>query len=143
MSQVRETRVRQSLSACEDVYPGRVKPEPLELVGRVVAAARDEGRDLAERLLSGRARAPSFAELQTRLAGLDAAEKALVVQVTEECLVAALHSLLFAMTGEDGAPAIVVEGRNVADDSDGLHGELFGEGGWLARFSKYGAPPMA
>lgn len=59
------------------------------------------------------------------------------------CLVAALHSLLFTMTGEDGTPAIVVEGHDVAEDSDGLHGELFGEDGWLARFSKYGAPPVA
>lgn len=120
-----------------------MKSEALDAVGRIVAAARDEGRDLAERLVAGQARAPSFAELQRKLAGFDASEKALVIQVTEECLVAALHSLLFSMTGDEDAPGIVVEGRNVAEDSDGLHGELFGEDGWLAKFSKYGPPPPA
>lgn len=61
-----------------------------------------------------------------------------------EALDEAIHDFLFALQEEadsGGEVAIRVRGKNVATLSDGLHGELFGEEGWFARFSAHGVPP--
>ena len=34
----------------------------------------------------------------------------------------------------------MVDGKPVAELSDGLHGEIFGDEGWIVRFSKHPAP---
>ena len=36
---------------------------------------------------------------------------------------------------------MIVDGKSVADLTDGLHGELFTEEGWLSKYSAFGAPP--
>ncbi len=32
---------------------------------------------------------------------------------------------------------MLFDGQDVAQISDGLHGEIFGDAGWITRFSKY------
>jgi hypothetical protein len=41
------------------------------------------------------------------------------------------------MTFKEGI-ALLVDGKNLVELSDGLHGESLGADGWNARFSKYG-----
>lgn len=50
-----------------------------------------------------------------------------------------IHDFLFKLQQQDEEGiTIVVNGKNLADISDGLHGELFTEDGWYQRFSEYG-----
>jgi hypothetical protein len=51
-----------------------------------------------------------------------------------------MHDLLFALQEEsdaEGAVRVYVNGDEVAKLSDGLHGEIFGDDGWIARYSEY------
>ena len=65
-------------------------------------------------------------------------------QAPREALVgssdSAIHDFLFAI-GENADfeedIRVVVQGRDIQSVSDGLHGEPFGDQGWIARFSEY------
>jgi hypothetical protein len=51
-----------------------------------------------------------------------------------------MHDLLFAIQEHaeaGGSVRVLVDGQEVATLSDGLHGEIFSDKGWIARFSKY------
>ncbi len=51
-----------------------------------------------------------------------------------------LHDFLFGLQEahdlEQGI-TVMVEDQNIAEFSDGLHGEPWSEDGWIARFSQY------
>ena len=53
-----------------------------------------------------------------------------------------MHDLLFAFQEHHDCGEgieIMVEGKPIAELSDGLHGEIFGDEGWMVRFSKHPA----
>ena len=68
--------------------------------------------------------------------------------IVRRCVIAAvdagLHDFLFALQEEHDAGArigVFIDGRSVAAQSDGLHGEPYSDEGWFARFSKHGPHP--
>ena len=112
-----------------------------ERFGRLlVEKLRDNAIGLYDGLANGHWKAPALQRLQDELAELTPEQRDLV----RRCLIAAvdngLHDFLFAL-GEahdsQAGIAILVDGVNIAEQSDGLHGEPFGSDGWIAKFSKY------
>ena len=58
----------------------------------------------------------------------------------EDITTVGMHDLLFAFqeaTDLEKGISINVNGINPAEVSDGLHGEIFGEDGWIAEFSSH------
>ena len=56
----------------------------------------------------------------------------------------ALHDLLFALqeSYENNKDInIIVDGKNIAELSDGLNGELYSDEGWYVKFSNYKGDP--
>ncbi len=110
----------------------------------LVAKLRDSAIDHTDALLSARWKAPGLQSLQTDPRRLTPEQRAVV----RRCVIAAvdggLHDFLFAL-GEQhdagGTIAIVVGGHDIPAQSDGLHGEPYGDDGWFARFSKHGPHP--
>ncbi len=98
---------------------------------------RDKMLHDLEMLLSGGWKAPGLQELQTKLSGLTDAQKQTVRELAERLTTAGMHDLLFAISDSGGAVRVLVDGQDVAELSDGLHGEIFGADGWITRFSKY------
>jgi len=52
----------------------------------------------------------------------------------------ALHDLLFSVQEEnhfEGRIQILIDGYDAVKISDGIHGEQFGEDGWIERYSNY------
>ena len=93
-----------------------------------------------EMLLKGAWKAPDLQDLQTRIAGLSDADKQILHDLAEELITTGMHDLLFAIQEEsnnDGAIRIFVDGKEAARLSDGLHGEIFGDEGWIVRYSDY------
>lgn len=98
---------------------------------------RDKMLHDLEMMLSGGWKAPELQELQTKLSGLTDAQKQTVRELCERIAAAGMHDLLFAISDSGGAVRVLVDGQDVAKFSDGLHGEIFGDDGWITRFSKY------
>jgi hypothetical protein len=105
----------------------------------VINKLRDRAIDFYDGLAAGRWKSDRTQELQAGLARLTDAQRLLI----RRCVIAAvddgLHNFLFALgvahDFEEGI-AVVVDGCNIAEHSDGLQGELFGEDGWFAKYSK-------
>ena len=113
----------------------------LDKVGEfVMTRLRDRGIDFAERLIAGAWKAPALADIQASVGRLSLEDQQLVREVVVESIDNAIHDFLFALdenSGADAAVALRCDGVNAAEVSDGLHGELYREDGWVARFSKY------
>lgn len=105
---------------------------------------RDAAIDHYDGLAVGHWKAPAFQKLQKALENLTERQRNIVRQCVIQSLDHGLHDFLFALQENfetDNTIGIVVDGKPIAEDSDGLHGELFSEKGWKATFSKHGEPP--
>eukprot|EP00456_Euglypha_rotunda_P062006 TRINITY_DN51_c3_g3_i1.p1 TRINITY_DN51_c3_g3~~TRINITY_DN51_c3_g3_i1.p1 ORF type:complete len:169 (+),score=22.40 TRINITY_DN51_c3_g3_i1:905-1411(+) len=119
-------------------------PEADKFGAFLMAKLRDAAIDHADALLAAHWKAPGLQSLQNELRQLSPEQRAVVRRCVIEAVDGGLHDFLFAL-GEEydsgGAIAVVVDGQNVAAQSDGLHGEPYTEDGWFGRFSKHGVPP--
>lgn len=119
--------------------------DPLSEFGRVLMVKlRDRGIDHLDRMLAAKAKAPALQKLQGELESLDQEQRALFRRAFVTSLDSAIHDFLFALQEQHdsgGRVAVLVDGSRIAEASDGLHGELFTEDGWFARYSRHGEPP--
>ena len=116
----------------------------LDLLGKLVMTRlRDEAISFADGLLRHHWKAPALQKLQRDLKALTPAQSALVRRTVRASVDAGVHAFLFALQEamDAGVVELRVKGKNVAQLTDGLHGELFTSKGWQARFSDFGESP--
>ena len=115
--------------------------EPLDNFGEFfVRNTRDKMLFDLDMLLRGAWKAPGLQELQAKLSRFSDDEKEVIRQMVEKIATGGMHDLLFALQEHadvDGSVRVFVDGVEPAKLSDGMHGEIFGEDGWIARFSEY------
>jgi len=112
--------------------------DPLDKFGEFfVQNLRDKMLHNLEMMLSSGWKAPDLQELQVKLSGFTDAQKQVVRELAERITTAGMHDLLFAIADSGGVVRVLVDGQEIANLSDGLHGEIFGDEGWITRFSKY------
>ena len=113
----------------------------LDRFGRlIVTSLRDNGIKHFDGLANSHWKAPSLQNLQADLAKLTDEQKAVVRRCIIQCLDNALHDFLFALVEAndfDKGIALVVDGKNLAEISDGLHSEPYTDEGWIAKFSEF------
>jgi len=118
-------------------------PESLDTFGSFfVKNFRDKSLDNLQGLLDGHWKAGELQSLQEKLSSFSPNERTTVRELVETLLTHAMHDLLFAFQEYhdcDSGIEITVNDAHVAAMSDGLHGEIFGEDGWIVRFSKHPA----
>jgi hypothetical protein len=93
-----------------------------------------------EMLLRGAWKAPSAQELQKEISDFSETEKITIRKIADHIIISGMHDLLFALQGEadsEGSIRLLVDNLEVAKSSDGMHGEIFGDEGWIAKFSEY------
>lgn len=106
----------------------------------VVRNLRDEMLDDLEMFLAGKWKATVDQELQSKLKTLSEADRQMIRDLVEHLSTDGMHQLLYALQREidsNGPIRVLVDGGEVASRTDCLHGELFGDDGWIVRFSKY------
>jgi hypothetical protein len=116
----------------------------LDTFGKMIMEKlRDEAISFVEGLVRGHWKAPALKKLQRDIKKLDEQQVEVLRRTVRAATDAAVHSLLFALqeAGQDGTLEIRINGKNLAELTDGLQGELFTENGWQARFSDYGVAP--
>jgi hypothetical protein len=127
----------------KDEYAPRrqVMNDPLDKFGAfIVQNLRDKMLGNLQTLLHGKSKASAVQQMQDKLSRLDENEKQFVWDLVERITIAGLRDLLFAIQEEGdvkGAIKVLVDEKEIAKLSDGLHGEIFGDRGWIARYSKY------
>lgn len=90
---------------------------------------------------SGHAAAPDFKPLTKGLNELTEKQRRNVRQTLLAAVDSGIHDFLFRLQelhDEDSSVGFYEEGENVAEKSDGLHGEPFSDEGWFAKYSQHG-----
>jgi len=96
--------------------------------------------DELSRLFEKKAKAPALQNLQESLQQFSAEQRTLIKDLVDELATTSMHALLFSLqeiSDLDEGIEIWVEGKNIAELSDGLHGEIFSDEGWIKRFSRH------
>ena len=94
-------------------------------------------------LFEGHSKAPAYQKLQNSLKPIKDEEKEIIKKAFIISLDSGLHDFLFSLqesTDNKEGIEVLVNGTNIASQSDGLQGELFTEDGWLSKYSEYGEP---
>lgn len=114
---------------------------PLDRFGEFfVRNTRDKMLFDLEMLLRGAWKAPGLQDLQRKISRFSEDEKGIIREMVEHIATGGMHDLLFALQAQadaDGVIRVFVDGAEPAKLSDGMHGEIFGEDGWISRFSEY------
>jgi hypothetical protein len=116
--------------------------ESLDIFGEfLVKNLRDKGIWKFDNMVNGLSKAPKMKKLQDELSQFSPEQ----VEVIRKCFIrsldSAIHDFLFALQERadfQNDIQLLVNGRNVVELSEMLHGEVFLEDGWFARFSEYG-----
>jgi len=115
--------------------------EALEKFGQfIMEELRDKIIDNFERLEQGLLKSPSTQQLIKDLNNIDQKQKEVFRRVLINSIDCGIHGFLFKVQEEhelDGDIKVVVNEVNIAEVSDGLHGELFTEDGWINKYSQY------
>ena len=114
---------------------------PVDKFGKfIVENLRDKGMDFAAGLLNGHWKAPGLQELQNEIANLNDSQKATFMKAITQTIDGAMHDFLFALQEQadfDNDIQILVDGQNIVELSDGIHGEAYSDEGWFAKYSKH------
>lgn len=117
----------------------------LDKFGRLVMQdLRDRAIDDVDLLAAAHWKAPAVRALQADLAALSKRQRGVVRRCVVRCIDSAIHDFLFKLqelADFENDVQVFADGKNVVTLSDGIHGELFGEEGWQARFSRHGQGP--
>jgi hypothetical protein len=106
----------------------------------LVENLRDKGISHAEKLLNNQWKAPALQNIQSELIGLSISQKEAVRKAVIATIDSAVHDFLFALQEQadfDNTIQIIVDGVNIVDLSDGIHGEAYSGDGWYAKYSKH------
>ena len=87
-----------------------------------------------EWVFTGHGKGPRSRALHERLKGLSADEKAAAQELVREAVIDALHGLLHGLSHDEERIQLFFDGEDVAQQSDGLHGDLFV---WMRDLSAY------
>ena len=116
--------------------------EDLDIAGKfIMKHFRDNALLKLDSLLEGKLKAPRLLALQSYIGSLESEEKEILKKACIESIDSGLHDFLFALQeASDNNENIkfLVNGKNIAELSDGLQGELFSEDGWFSKYSAYG-----
>lgn len=114
---------------------------PVDKFGKfIVENLRDKGIDFAEGLLKKHWKEPNLLGMQNEIANLNEAQKAAFIKAVTETIDGGIHDFLFALQEQadfQNDIQIIVDGQNIVDLSDGIHGEAYSEEGWFAKYSRY------
>ncbi len=115
-------------------------PAPNKFGEFIVKNFYDESVEFFDKLAQGSWKAPALLPLQKSFKQFSPEQLEVMRQAVIRSLGTGIHQFLFAL-GEahdfDQGIAVVVDGVDVVDQSDGLHSESFGPDGWMAKYSKY------
>lgn len=111
----------------------------LEKFGKVISQdLRDSALNRFLDIESGKLKSPSTQEMISRLSEFSDDQKSIIRTLLTECIDCGVHDLLFAIEEETEDISVHIDGTNIADESDGLNGEIFTEDGWFAKHSEHG-----
>src|SRR4051812_1454313 len=109
--------------------------KPLDKFGKfLIQNLRDKALDYHALVQKGHWNDEETKMVQKAITALDTKTKKLISDCVADALATGMHDFLFALQeahdNEEGI-GVVVDRTDVAEVSDGLNGELYGDNGWI------------
>jgi hypothetical protein len=100
---------------------------------------RDKAIGDWERIVAGQMRGASAERVRQQIASLAPQQTEILLKLIPQIVDTTLHHLLWTVEQEQSVDLVLKDEQGVAhsaqEASDGLPGELYGDQGWIARFS--------
>ncbi len=114
---------------------------PVDKFGKfIVENLRDKGINYAEMLIKSLWKAPALLEMQNVIATLNPYQKRAFINAVTQTIDSSIHDFLFALQAQadfENEIQILVDGQNIVELSDGIHGEAYSDDGWFSKYSNY------
>ncbi len=108
----------------------------LDEFGKVfIEEVRDRSIRLFDKSIQGLMNDASSQELSERVKSLNDEDRKLINEIIPDIVDLCIHNMLCLFEEHDDIK-IIMNNYNINDMSDGLSGELYTSGGWIAKFSK-------
>jgi hypothetical protein len=115
--------------------------ESLDYFGQfLIKNYRDKALKTLEIAIANKWKNKSYKDFQKFLQSLTEQQQKVLFDGFQLMLDGALHDLLFNIQEENhfiSRIKILVDGYDAIQISDGIHGEQFGENGWIEKYSQY------
>lgn len=118
-----------------DEYERRITSGAIGAFGTyVMSQAYDEAIRDTQLVLSGNAAGPKGRRLHERLKALSDDQRQAAAELARDAVMSALHGLLRGLSHDADQIRLLFRGEDVAQASDGLHGDLFV---WIRDLSEF------
>ncbi|RRC97700.1 hypothetical protein EHS89_16090 [Amphritea balenae] len=108
----------------------------------VMEKLRDVSIELSEGIVESRYESPGHKEIQNEIQSLSTKQKEIFLKCVIYCVDGGINDFVFNLDKElrqSGGIDMLIDSKNLKDLSPSLSQELYGEGGWQKRHSKYGS----
>ena len=113
----------------------------LESAGKtLIEMVRDESIGKSQDVLAGNIKSQQAQLIHQKLSHLEQPEKDAIIEFMRLSVDSTLHSLLWMVEESPELDLVVYCGdskKYLSEESDGLSGELYGEDGWIEKYSNY------
>ena len=106
----------------------------LEILGQFLMKIRDKSIIDWEMTIEGRLKSQRLQKIYQALEVFPEEQKELLLSLLPQIVDKTLHNLLFSLE-QSPSFQLTANGSNVATESDGLEGGLYGDHGWITTFS--------
>jgi hypothetical protein len=115
--------------------------EALDYLGEfLMKNHRDRALSTLEKAFEGKWKSKTLRNFQDALKHLSSEEQERLFKGFTYIISGALHDVLFNLYEENNFEnriKLLVDGYDAVEISDGIHGEQYGEDGWIQKFSQY------
>jgi len=110
---------------------------PIDSFGEIIIKNLfDKGINRFEDLKDGKLNSESAIDISNKLGQFSKEQMEIIEKLVINIMLSSTHDFLFSVQNDDDLKVFLNE-FNVAEISDGLHGELFGNEGWIRKFSSH------
>ena len=105
-----------------------------------VQNTRDQALLDYEKIIANKWKAPALIELQNEVSKMDADSKKIMSEVIDRIIITTMFNFLVSIQQShdiNEGIEVICDGESIAEISDGLHGELFSDEGWIKKYSRY------
>jgi predicted PhzF superfamily epimerase YddE/YHI9 len=106
----------------------------------LIRRVRDKAINDWEKTINGKMKSPSAARIRDLLSGFSIQQVEILERLIPEVVDTTLHHLLWTLEQLDSLKIVISDQDGTTYDikeiSDGLPGELYGDHGWITRFSE-------
>lgn len=119
--------------------PKVINVKNIDEFGQLISRSlRDQALERCMDIIGRKVKSKECIEINDSLSSLTDEQISVVKRLVTRCVDTGIHGFLYALDEKQDELSVLINGKDIVKESDGLNGELFSDDGWFAKYSKYG-----